>query len=87
MPAEPENGKTFTLSELRRIVGGTIDIQKLPKTGGRMVVNDDGKLLGLPVNKEASKVWRKNYPISEFPENNDGLIVGNVLIADGRMLR
>lgn len=88
-PIEPENGKSFTLQELRRIVGGTIDIQRLPKTGGKMVVNDNGKIKQppLPVNEIASKIWRKNWPIEEFPHNNDGTIVGDVLISDGRWLR
>lgn len=87
MPAEPE-GNSFSMKELQSIVGGTFDIKKLPKTSGKIVVNDDGKLLGLPVNEEASKLWRKNYPVEEFPHNNDGLIVGDVLIVyDGRMLK
>jgi hypothetical protein len=88
-PIEPENGKSFTLQELRRIVGGTIDIQRLPKTGGKMVLNDDGKIMRppLPVNQIASKIWQKNYPIAEFPIGNDETIVGDVLISDGRWLR
>lgn len=83
---EPNNGKSFTLEELRSIVGGTIDIQKLPKTGGKVVVNDNGELDGLPVNEAASALWRENYPIEEYPHNNDGTLVGDVLVCDGRMV-
>lgn len=87
-PIEPENGKSFSYSELVKIVGGTIDIQRLPKTGGKIVVNDNGKISNppLPVNEIASALWRKNYPIEEFPINNDGTIVGDVLVCDGRMV-
>lgn len=88
MPAFPEDGNSFTLPELKHIVGGYIEIQKLPKTGGKIVMNEDGKNIGLKFNAEASKLWRKNYPVGEFPNNNDGLLVGDILVVyDGRMLK
>jgi hypothetical protein len=68
------------LRELQAIVGGTIDIQRLPRTGGFMVLHDEGKLLELPINDAASTLWCQNYPMDEYPLNNDGLVVGDVLI-------
>ena len=41
-----------------------------------MILNDEGKLLGLLKNKAATDIWKKEYPIAEFPDNNDELIVG-----------
>ena len=88
-PIEPANRKSFTLEELQAIVGGTIDIKQLPRTGGMMVLNDNGKIMtpALPVNDVASKIWQENYPIAEFPIGNDETIVGDVLICDMRWLR
>lgn len=83
----PANGKSFTLEELRGFVGGTIDMQLLRKENKWLVVNDNGKLDGLPINEIASEIWRKEYPIEKFPYNNDGLIVGNVLLSPKHLIR
>jgi hypothetical protein len=75
----PENGKSFSLKEMQMVVGGTIDI--LPTPGKEeIVINDEGKLIGLKENVAASRWWQHQYPIAEYPINNDGLIVGNCLI-------
>ncbi len=87
MPAHPLVGKKFSLRELQKIVGGTICIHKLPVSKLSLVCNDDGKIKGLPVNTAASKLWQKNYPIEKYPHNNDGVIVGNVLVCDPGMVR
>ncbi len=59
----PKNRKYFQLSELQNVVGGYIEI--VPATDGRiMIVNEEGKLKGLPYNHIASNlhgVW--NDPI------------------------
>lgn len=77
---KPNNGKSFTLKELQEIVGGTIDIQKLPEYDAMLVVNDNGKLEGLPRNEAATRIWQDNYPIEKYPYNNDELVVGTVLL-------
>lgn len=84
---EPNNGTDFTLEELQHIVDGAMDIQKLPKSGLIMVLNDEGKLNGLPKNEKATELWKENYPIAEFPENNDELVVGTVLVCDPSMVK
>lgn len=84
----PANGKRFTLDELQGLVGGTIDIARLPEIPGNlvMVMNDNGKLLDLRVNEIASEIWRAAWPIGKYPYNNDGTIVGDVLIAPRSMV-
>jgi hypothetical protein len=85
----PNNGKSFTLEELQGFVRegdeNTIGIAYMP-SGLAMVYNDNGKLIGLPVNDKATEIWKKEYPIAEYPHNNDELIVGNVLIATAEQL-
>lgn len=83
----PANGTDFSMEELQSIVGGTFDIQQLPKTKEIMVMNDNGKLEGLPQNDLASGVWKKAYPIAEYPVNNDEQIVGDVLVCDSAMVQ
>lgn len=59
---EPSNGTDFSLEELQSIVGGYIEVIWLDKFLGDeyiMVVNEEGKLLGLPSNHEASSIaWQ-----------------------------
>ena len=76
---EPENGQRFTLEELQSLVGGTIDVQILPD-GRSIYLNDNGKLTGLAKNETASAIWQTAYPIEQYPYNNDGLIVGDILL-------
>lgn len=65
---EPKNGIDFQLDELQAVVGGFIEIVHL-SNGKIMVVNEEGKLDGLPVNNKASEL----YP---------DIIVGDVLVCD-----
>ena len=65
---EPSNGTDFSLTELQAVVGGFIEVVHLPD-GRLMVVNDEGKLNGSPVNPKASEL----YP---------DIIVGDVLVCE-----
>lgn len=64
----------FELEELQEIVKGYIEIIDLDH-GKIMVINDEGKLLELPVNKEATKMYRSFYNTYDF-------IVGDVLVCE-----
>lgn len=88
---EPENKETFTLEELQAFVEGTgpegtsKTIQYLPLPDGRvMFVNDNGRIIGLPYNENASKFWREQYPIEKYPHNNEGIIVGNAIVCTSK---
>jgi hypothetical protein len=72
----PANGKLFTLPELQKIVGGYIEIAQTD-SALMMVLNEEGKLMGLPVNVIASALYR--YRSTDH-------IVGNVLLAELRFL-
>jgi hypothetical protein len=49
----PAHGVSFTLEELRKLVGGSIELVAL-STGDMMLINEEGKLLGLPYNPLAT---------------------------------
>ena len=83
---KPVKGKTFNLKELQEYVGGIIDIQPLPRFKKVLILNDEGKLIGLIKNENATEIWKKEYPIQEFPNNNDELIVGDVIICDEELI-
>lgn len=50
--ALPANGATFTLDELQAFVGGYIQI--IAVGSAWYVLNEEGKLLGLPANVQAT---------------------------------
>ncbi len=50
----PKKGKEFSLEELQGFVGGYIELVRY--FGGQMMVNEDGRPKGLPVNIRASEL-------------------------------
>lgn len=71
--AKPANGKSFTLEEMQKIVGGIIQMIGLP-SGEEMVLHEEGKELRLPKNPAATVLGRAaGIADSDF-------IVGTVLI-------
>lgn len=83
----PANGSAFSLEELQQYVGGYIEIWQLPHVvmysvasnsmadlGARsMVLNEEGKLMQLPINTEATNIASGVIPPGDF-------VVGDVLL-------
>ena len=74
----PAPRKKIPFSKLREVVGGLVQFVPMPH-GCSLVCNDEGKLIGLPKNENATALWMQEYPIEKYPLNNDELIVGDVL--------
>lgn len=70
----PKNGTDFSLEELQGFVGGYVQILHMGR-GELMVVNEEGKIKNLPLNKDATAVahWRGRLLEGDY-------IVGPVLI-------
>jgi hypothetical protein len=69
----PTSGKFFTLKEMQAFVGGLIEFRYMGDE--IMVMNEEGKLIDLPINDEATKTLLESNLISR----ND-YVVGDVLI-------
>ena len=67
----PKNKKDFSLKELKEIVGGYIEILDLDDA--YMVINEEGKLLDLPFNEKATRLY-------ECITGTNDYIVGDVLV-------
>lgn len=52
---QPANGVSFTLKEAQSIVGGLVEVVDLPD-GRIMIINEEGKLIGLDRNEAATKL-------------------------------
>lgn len=68
----PKNGTDFSLAEMQAVVGGYIEVVFLDN-GEIMVVNEEGKLNGLPYNVAATDYMKANSRYDDF-------IVGNALV-------
>lgn len=71
--ASPE-ANTYTLEVMQSIVGGYIEIVWLSSTRV-MVVNELGKINGLPINDRATELMRSYMDTTDF-------IVGDVLVCE-----
>lgn len=72
------NPKTFTLEEMQNIVGGYIEVVSLDDDV-YMIVDEEGKLKGKYVNRQATKIFNKYTKTLDF-------IVGTVLICTTDMV-
>lgn len=91
---EPNNGTDFTLEELKgfirceeKCVEPSDTVELIPLPGDRyMVVNEDGRALGLDRNEKAEEIWAKEFPRDQYV-GGDGIIVGNVLVCDRKNIK
>lgn len=70
---EPKNGTDFQLEELQAIVGGLIDCQMTNDGNDLIIFNDEGKLMELPYNENATEIYQERVYEGDF-------LVGDVLI-------
>lgn len=75
---KPNNGTDFSLEELQEIVGGYIEIVGL-MDNEIMVINEEGKLIDLPLNETATHMYQEVDGFYDY-------IVGDVLVCDSNMV-
>ncbi len=76
-PASKKKG--FEYEFLKTTVGGYIEVVSLSEHT-IMVINEEGKLLGLPINKAATEIFRENTQSSDY-------ICGAVLICGSKEVK
>lgn len=78
--ATPKNGIAFSLKELQSIVGGYIELIDL-YNGDLMVINEEGKLIGLDINAKATLIFSKSFPMAF------DVIVGDALVCNKSQIK
>lgn len=68
----PADGKTFTMQELQKLVGGYFQALRV-EDGRWMYCNEDGKALKLPRNEEATALMRGRIASRDY-------LVGTVVV-------
>ena len=67
--------KTPTLKEAQAFVGGMVECVTWPN-GDLLIVNEEGKLMGLPLNPEATLLWRMTFTKDKYVTGYDDFVVG-----------
>jgi hypothetical protein len=70
--------KNITLKEMQEVVGGYIEFLYL-KNNLVMIVNEEGKMIGLPYNPKATLLVQEN--------NINDIIVGDVLVVNQKLIK
>ena len=68
-----------TLKEAQAYVGGYVEGISFPN-GDYLIVNEEGKLMGLPLNEQASKLWKDTFDNDNYMTGRDDFVVGNAII-------
>ena len=75
--------KEPTLEELQKLVDGYIEVHEINDV--QLVLNEDGKLMGLPINTEAMEYVQKEFNLhTKTGGFKVAELVGNVIILKGK---
>ncbi len=66
---------TPTLKEAQDFVGGMVECVTWPN-GDLLIVNEEGKLMGLPLNPEATMLWRMTFDNDNYVTGRKDFVVG-----------
>ena len=66
---------TPTLKEAQDFVGGYVECITWPN-GDLLIVNEEGKLMGLPLNPEATMLWRMTFDNDNYVTGRKDFVVG-----------
>ena len=68
-----------TLKEAQAYVGGYVEGITFPN-GDYLIVNEEGKLMGLPLNPEATALWRATFDNDNYVTGRKDFVVGPAIL-------
>ena len=74
------------LESAQQFVGGMVEGITFPN-GDYMIINEEGKMLGLPVNEQATKLWRETFTKDKYLFGYDDFVVGPVILIKKQALK
>ena len=75
-----------TLEQAQKFVGGMVQGIEFPN-GDYMLMNEEGKLLGLPLNPEATALWRATFDNDNYVTGRKDFVVGPAILIKKRALK
>ena len=67
------------LEAAQKFVGGMVEGITFPN-GDYLIINEEGKLIGLRINKEATKLWRETFTKDKYAFGYDDFVVGPAIL-------
>ena len=62
-----------------KFVGGMVECVQFPN-GDLLLLNEEGKLMGLPLNPEATALWRSHFTKDKYAFGYDDFVVGPAIV-------
>ena len=75
-----------SLEQAQAFVGGYVEGVPFPN-GDYLIVNEEGKLMGLPLNEQASKLWKDTFDNDNYMTGRDDFVVGNAILIKKNALK
>ena len=67
------------LKSAQEFVGGYVEGITFPN-GDYLIINEEGKLMGLPLNPEATALWRATFDNDNFVTGRKDFVVGPAIL-------
>ena len=74
------------LKSAQEFVGGYVEGITFPN-GDYLIVNEEGKLMGLPVNEEATKLWRDTFDNDNYITGRKDFVAGPAILIKKKALK
>ena len=74
------------LKAAQEFVGGYVEGIPFPN-GDYLIVNEEGKLRNLPLNEEATKLWRSTFTKDKYLFGYDDFVVGPAILIKANALK
>ena len=71
--------------EVSKFVGGMVECITFPN-GDLLLINEEGKLINLPLNPEATALWRATFTKEEYSFGYDDFVVGPAILIKAKAL-
>ena len=65
--------------EVSKFVGGMVECITFPN-GDLLLINEEGKLIGLPLNPEATALWRATFDNDNYITGRKDFVVGPAIL-------
>ena len=75
-----------TLESAQEFVGGYVEGITFPN-GDYLIVNEEGKLMGLPLNPEGTALWRSTFTKDKYAFGYDDWVCGPAILIKHKALK
>ena len=72
-------------AEVKEFVGGMVETVSFPN-GDLLLLNEEGKLIGLPLNLEATAIWRETFDNDNYITGRNDFVVGPAILIRAKAL-